>query len=40
MGHTSPDTTFRYFRALEQVGRSPTRAIKLSWEQDEAKEIP
>jgi integrase len=40
MGHTSPDTTFRYFRALEQVGRSPTRAIKLSWQQDEKEEQP
>jgi integrase len=31
MGHSSTDTTFRYDRAIEQVGRSPGRSIKLNW---------
>jgi integrase/recombinase XerD len=31
MGHSSTDTTFRYDRAIEQVGRSPGRAIALEW---------
>jgi integrase len=31
MGHSSTDTTFRYDRAIEQVGRSPGRSIALEW---------
>jgi site-specific recombinase XerD len=31
MGHSSTDTTFRYYRAIEQVGRSPGRSIALKW---------
>lgn len=31
MGHSNTDTTFRYYRAVEQVGRSPARSIKLEW---------
>jgi len=31
MGHSSTDTTFRYYRAIEQVGRSPGRSITLKW---------
>jgi|GEM_PF-570888 len=31
MGHSSTDTTFRYYRAIEQVGRSPGRSIQLNW---------
>jgi len=31
MGHSNTDTTFRYYRAVEQVGRSPGRSIKLEW---------
>lgn len=31
MGHSSTDTTFRYYRAVDQVGRSPGRSIALDW---------
>jgi len=31
MGHTSTNTTFRYYRAINQVGRSPGRSLKLNW---------
>lgn len=31
MGHANTDTTFRYYRAVEQVGRSPARSIQLEW---------
>jgi site-specific recombinase XerD len=31
MGHSSIDTTSRYDRAIEQVGRSPGRSISLNW---------
>lgn len=31
MGHSNTDTTFRYYRAVEQVGRSPARSIQLEW---------
>jgi integrase len=31
MGHSSTDTTFRYYRAVDQVGRSPGRSIALEW---------
>jgi site-specific recombinase XerD len=40
MGHSSPNTTFRYFRAIEQVGRSPGRALGLNWQQPGTKEEP
>jgi integrase/recombinase XerD len=40
MGHSSPNTTFRYFRAIEQVGRSPGRALGLNWQQKGTKEEP
>jgi integrase len=30
MGHASTDTTFRYYRAIQQVGKSPGRALKLT----------
>jgi integrase len=29
MGHSSTDTTFRYYRAIDQVGRSPGRKIDI-----------
>ena len=32
MGHSSTDTTFRYYRAVDQIGRSPGRSIDLDWE--------
>jgi integrase len=31
MGHSNTNTTFRYYRAIQQVGRSPARSIKLEW---------
>lgn len=31
MGHSSIDTTSRYDRAIDQVGRSPGRSISLNW---------
>lgn len=31
MGHSNTNTTFRYYRAVQQVGRSPARSIKLEW---------
>lgn len=31
MGHSNTATTFRYYRAVQQVGRSPARSIKLEW---------
>jgi len=31
MGHSSTDTTYRYYRAIDQVGRSPGRSINLKW---------
>jgi integrase len=38
MGHSSTDTTYRYYRAIEQVGRSPGRSIKLNWPGGRKKE--
>ena len=38
MGHSNTDTTFRYYRAVEQVGRSPARAINLTWPEGYNKE--
>ena len=35
MGHSDPSTTFRYLRVIDQVGRSPSRAIDLDWKQQE-----
>jgi len=32
MGHSSTNTTFRYYRAVDQIGRSPGRRINLSWQ--------
>jgi integrase len=31
MGHSNTDTTFRYYRAIEQIGKSPGRALHLNW---------
>lgn len=31
MGHSSTDTTYRYYRAVNQVGTSPGRSINLKW---------
>lgn len=38
MGHSNTDTTFRYYRAVEQVGRSPARSIKLEWPEGHKEE--
>jgi len=38
MGHSSTDTTFRYFRAIEQVGRSPGRKINIQMPKGEGDE--
>jgi integrase len=32
MGHKKTETTFRYYRAIEQIGRSPGRALTLNWQ--------
>lgn len=35
MGHANTDTTFRYYRAIEQIGKSPGRALTLKWTMEE-----
>ena len=39
MGHASTDTTFRYYRAVEQVGRSPGRSIQIEWPEGYKEEL-